>query len=281
MFSELDLILSFGFRTKDPVLIDVGAHWGGVSERFLRRGWRVVAFEPEDRNRQILLDRLGHFPLLTCIDKAVALKTENGVPFYVSTVHHGIHSLGSFHPSHSCEYEVNTVRLDDCLANESIHEVTFLKIDIEGADFLALQSFDFERWRPELVMAEFMDHRSSRLFSYTHHDMAAFMAGKGYATFVSEWSEIDEYEKPGVPASHKWIRCVPYTPASNPAWGNLIFVPDDQSLRFGANIRRYRLWGPAAQALKRTVKALPGAERAFQAIGHVLSSGVRSITVSS
>ena len=239
-FSERDLLLRLPYQTRHKqALVDVGAQTGGFAKPFAMRGWRVIAFEPEPTSYHDLCDHFEDFANVTCIEKAVSNISKHQVPFYVSDEHWGIHSLKPFHPTHRPTLRVDTVRLDDVLADMQLDGVTVLKIDTEGADYLALESFDFSRFQPEVVMCEFMDERSQENFGYTHHDMVADMDGLGYATFVSEWAPIVEYGRKGVPVSHTFLQCVPYPLDHDPAWGNLFFVPSGQVVQFQRALAAY------------------------------------------
>jgi FkbM family methyltransferase len=239
-FSELELIRTYPFRDKGPILVDVGAHHGSFTCSFAEKGWRVIAFEPEESNRSAFERNLARYNQVTCLPKAVSDTSGQKVPFYVSDEHYGIHSLKPFHASHKLAYEVETVRLDEILRALQVSGVTLLKIDIEGADFLALRGFDFEQYQPEIIIVEFMDDRSERNFGYTHHDVAAYMKKKGYAAFVSEWAPIKEYGREGVLSEpHVWIQCVPYPLDHKPAWGNLIFVAENDKDAFRKHLHQY------------------------------------------
>lgn len=239
-FSERELLLHLEYSNREKnTLVDVGAHTGGFAMPFARRGWRVIAFEPEPANYQELSERFKNFSSVTCIAKAVSDNSEQGVPFYISAEHWGIHSLKPFHPTHRSTLTVDTVRLDEILTDMQLAEVTVLKIDTEGADFLALKSFAFKRFQPEVVMCEFMDERSQENFGYTHHDMVAYMDGLGYTTFVSEWAPIVEYGRKGVPISHTFLQCEPYPLDHDPAWGNLFFVPSGKVVQFRRALGAY------------------------------------------
>ena len=148
-FSELDLILQFPFdRESKYTLIDVGAHIGSFTKPFAQKGWQVLAFEPEPENRRQLENNLRNYPNVSIIAKAVSDRAGQEVPFYVSSQHWGIHSLKPFHHSHKPKLTVETVRLDAALKELGVKQVSLLKIDVEGADFLALQSFDFSKIQP-------------------------------------------------------------------------------------------------------------------------------------
>ena len=56
------------FRGRRGVMIDVGAHFGASMRLFLNNGWRVFAFEPSDKNRQVLLNKYKATDLLSVYD---------------------------------------------------------------------------------------------------------------------------------------------------------------------------------------------------------------------
>jgi FkbM family methyltransferase len=253
-FSELDLLLEATCTIHQGTLVDVGAHVGSTAGPFAQRGWNIIAFEPEPKNYQELTAKFGTNPNVRCIPKAVSDQAGEEIPFFISDKHWGIHSLKPFHPSHECELMVETVRLDQILPELSVDEVTILKIDIEGADFLALRSFDFERCQPQVVMTEYMDERSQPNFGYTHHDVVEFMAEHGYTAFISEWAPITEYSQKDKPSQrHTFLRCQKYPLAHEPVWGNLIFVPEDDAAIFNDLLEDY-LWGIGANGIMANAK---------------------------
>jgi len=233
------LISSYKFNNKNTnlILVDVGAHHGSFSVEFAGKGWKVIAFEPEKKNYELLKNQFKNFPNVTCLDKAVYNSSKLSIPFYTSNKHFGIHALKPFHESHELSYNVQTIRLDDALNELKIDNVSILKIDIEGADFLALKSFDFNRYNPEIVIIEFMDSRSLHNFGYSHHDVVTYMKKWNYIAYVSEWEPIREYRVEGKKSTHKWIQCVPYPLDHEPAWGNLFFVPYDSEEKFKNSLK--------------------------------------------
>ncbi len=241
MFSELGLILRYPFGGKNLTLVDVGAHRGYSSKPFAEKGWRVVAFEPEETNFKAFQENLKGFDKVLVFQEAVSDVNGEKVPFFTSDKYYGIHSLKSFDQSHQYAYDVLTARLDKKLADLDLPNVDFLKIDIEGADFLALKSFDFNRYSPELVMVEFMDSRSVPYFGYSLKDMVDYMKNKGYEAYVSQWDKIKEYGRENIETEpHKWLGCVLYPELmSKSFWGNLIFVKKSNLRKFDATLRDY------------------------------------------
>lgn len=266
-FSEIGLICTFPFGADDPVLVDVGAHHGSSSLWFAQQGWRVLAFEPEPDNRASFESNMRDYSNVTCLPLAVSDTAADLVPFFVSEKHFGIHSLKPFHETHSQTMSVRTVRLDDALGQHDISKVTFLKIDIEGADFLALKGFDVERFKPEVIMLEFMDSRTIPGFDYDHHDVVQFMTEQGYATFVSEWLPVKEYAQEGQEGeAHQWLGCNSYPLDHEPSWGNLIFVPQNRKTEFEQTLHNYLVsLGQASNDWFRpALRKIPGLRTAYR-----------------
>lgn len=260
-FSELDLILQFPFyRESKCILIDVGAHIGSSAKPFAQKGWQVIAFEPEPENRRQLENNLRNYPNVSIIAKAVSDQIGQDIPFYVSSQHWGIHSLKPFHHSHQSKLTVETVRLDTALKELGVKQVSLLKIDVEGADFLALQSFNFRKIQPEIVICEFMDERSQPNFGYSHHDIAFYMQKHGYHVFVSEWAPIKEYGRKGITSvPHKFLQCIDYPLNHQPAWGNLIFVRQDRLADFEQTLSSYMDKFPREESLDKLISKVKNA----------------------
>ena len=275
-FSELDLMIRYPFRGTNLVLIDVGAHHGFFSTPFADSGWQVIAFEPERDNREVFIETLGHRSNVLCLEEAVTDKIADRIPFYVSREHYGIHSIKPFHESHELAYEVETTTLDEVLSQLALHQVTLVKIDTEGADFLALKGLSLDKYKPQAIVIEFMDTRSSENFGYTHHDVVDFARRSGYVAFVSEWAAIREYgreDEQGEP--HTWLQCAPYPLDHEPVWGNLILVPEADKGLLSKTLDQYLnepepvpgVWpvaGTRRQKVRNAVKKIPGARSIYR-----------------
>src|SRR3546814_20921585 len=139
-------------------MIDVGAHHGHALFPFLEKGWRVFAFEPDDRNRAILEKRLaqadGAGSLVRLDNRAVSDQVRSGQVFYRSDQSTGISGLTAFHPSHVSKQVVDTTTLSDVLADADIDGVDFLKVDTDGHDLFVLKGFPWARFRPTEIGRE-------------------------------------------------------------------------------------------------------------------------------
>ncbi len=200
---------------KDGLMIDVGAHRGGSLAPFWKAGWTVMAFEPDPRHHQALSAAIQGIDRIVLDGRAVSSVSGERVTFYMSEESPGISGLSAFRDSHVAVGTVETVALRDFLDDQHVH---LLKIDTEGFDLFVLQGYPFERSHPDVIMAEFEDHKTVPL-GYRFTDLVAFLVDQGYQTWVSEWHPIIRY---GV--NHQWRRLFQYGEREpNPAgWGNVI-----------------------------------------------------------
>ena len=267
-FSEIDLIQRFPYKTPKPIFVDVGGHQGTTSIVFAKKNWRVVVFEPEPSNLQKCKQRLEGFANVTIFENAVSNVSGEKVPFFTSDKFTGIHSLKPFHETHKPSIEVDTITLNEALGSLDIERIAALKIDTEGADFLAIKGLDLDQYQPEIVMVEFMDPRSLKNFGYTHHDMAEYMNEAGYKTYVSEWAEFSQYQAEGEPSQHRWIQLTSYPLDHEAAWGNLIFVKKDLESEFDKTFQNYLAVAKRKSFIqmnvKEPMKRIPGVYRLYK-----------------
>ena len=62
--------------------------------------------------------------------------------------------------------QVPTVTLDRLLASEGVDRVDFVSLDIEGSEPEALEGFDIDRYRPELLCVEIQTYTRDRVLGY-------------------------------------------------------------------------------------------------------------------
>ncbi len=135
-----------------PVVFDVGAHHGETIRDY-RTIWpdaRIVSFEPDPRNFQVLSDRCGQLPGVTLVNAAVSDHVGTAV-FFVNE-HDATHSLlpratatRRYYPTWAgprTRIDVGTTTLDAYAAEHGIDTVHVLKLDIQGGELLALAGAD-------------------------------------------------------------------------------------------------------------------------------------------
>ena len=131
------------------VWIDVGAHLGEKTFHIAaeRPGVRVYAFEP---NLEVASQLMGRLPNYVVLPMAVA-ETDGSADFYVNEFE-AASSLLPFHPPGLAKWiggevlkiaqaiPVPTIRLETFLNRTGIREVSYLKIDAQGADLAVIRS---------------------------------------------------------------------------------------------------------------------------------------------
>lgn len=144
----------------NPVIVEIGAHYGEDTLRFLETfpNAQIFSFEPDKRNIEIF-KKLVNQPNIELIEKAVS--NENGqaqfYPSYVSSVINDVPSKYDFISKDeyislglngsgasslkkgfkNCineEYFVNTIRFDDWYSDNDLEIIDFVWIDVQGAE---------------------------------------------------------------------------------------------------------------------------------------------------
>ena len=148
------------------VIFDLGAHKGEDSDFYLRKGFRVVAVDASDELCEKNLQRFkensdsNEFKML---NYAVTDKDNEIVTFYQNTnntiwgtIFDSWDARNKRMGSTSTKKNVNTIRLDTLLKSElqSDETVEYIKIDIEGADVIALKSLLNCKQKPRFVSIE-------------------------------------------------------------------------------------------------------------------------------
>jgi FkbM family methyltransferase len=178
---EETLVRAFFRDKRDGFFVDVGAsHFQKDSTTFyLERelGWRGIAVDALEEFRS---DYERFRPKTRFF--AYYVTNESGLPrdFHVYTRDTRISSghleklraLPRVKDRYIKTIQVPTTTLDRLLAAEGVSQIDFVSLDIEGSEPQALEAFDIERYRPELVCVE-MQH-------YTREALFAFFAAHGY-----------------------------------------------------------------------------------------------------
>jgi len=248
-------------KSDHGVMIDVGAHWGGSMIGFLDDGWSVYAFEPDDSNRSILQERVDRHPNKDRIlidSRCVGKDAQSDVAFFSSDESSGISSLAPFHRTHVASKRVDVTTLQVLIEDEKLDTVHFLKIDTEGYDLFVLQGFPWSSgMRPRAIECEFEDAKTISL-GYSFHDLATFLAERGYRVWVSEWHPVIRY---GVRHDWRKLERYPCELESSEAWGNLLAfdgaVEDaDMVATIKAQLKRNRFDQKLARAIRHPRRVL-------------------------
>jgi len=141
-------------------VVDVGANVGYytlLAARLVGGEGRVYAFEPEPENFALLEKNVqaNGFRNVVCLQQAVSDRCGR-VPFYLSWGSEA-HSLSAEVSSTSRSIEVASTSLDDFFRKEGWPSIDLIKMDIEGAETLALEGMKelIERSNNLSIITEF------------------------------------------------------------------------------------------------------------------------------
>lgn len=67
---------------------------------------------------------------------------------------------------HIKKIQVPSITLNQLLSAQEVHKVDFVSMDIEGSEPEALEGFDIERYRPDLLCIEIQTYTRDRLLAY-------------------------------------------------------------------------------------------------------------------
>jgi FkbM family methyltransferase len=217
--------------SKKHHLVDVGACHGTVAAVFLQDGWSADLFEPDPDCRRQLQSLATQFGARARIfPYAVSDRNQAGATFHKNSIA-GLSGLApSPFGSADAELAVRTVRLDDFLAANAVPAIDFLKIDTEGNDFEALESFDFSMHVPAIVFVEY----SFYFVGQTAAVLAAAlerMHARGYAALILEYRDDGNFRR------NNWTHRLVAAhlergrlPTAADAFGNVLFFRrDDRS----------------------------------------------------
>jgi|GEM_PF-1633585 len=119
--------------------VDCGAHVGYYSLLFskLVKDGKVFSFEPDPYNFEILKQNIALNGCRNVVLEKLAISDKTGyAQFFLNEDNLGAHSIIS-QPNFKDRIEVKTIRLDDYFANWNA-PIDLIKMDIEGAEFIAL-----------------------------------------------------------------------------------------------------------------------------------------------
>lgn len=211
--TETHRTLSFEDVQKHKDLIyDVGLHKGEDTEFYLRKGFRVIAFEADPDLAQSCRERFKDFidsGKLTIVEGAILdpdsaagrktvqffKSTKNSVWGTIST-NWAERSAASGSPTETIEIEI----VDFVAALQKYGIPHYLKVDIEGVDMVCVNALKRFRERPDFVSIESSFHS----FSEIQREMNTFVE-LGYDAFqVIEQSAVPQQIAPTPPSEGQY-----------------------------------------------------------------------------
>lgn len=181
-------MLSYAQNAEDVVLrrlfknqtkgfyVDVGAGYptiNSVTKHFYDNEWRGVNIEPQKDIFGILQQtRQKDININVAIDTKSGQQRMTSYPdrWGLATINQDVKRHHQEIGLRQSEHKVETVPLADLCEQHNVSAIDFLKIDVEGYECQVIQSMDFNRWRPSIIVVEATYPTTSKLFLDTWHE---------------------------------------------------------------------------------------------------------------
>ncbi|MEL6673246.1 MAG: FkbM family methyltransferase [Bacteroidota bacterium] len=156
---ELNLIRKLA-HLSPKVVIDGGANVGGYAEVLYQRlpTARIYAFEPVPDTYTSLQAKVEKMDRIETVPKGLFSETtQRQIQLYDSHTHSSIYAIEGVNYTPQATLEIELMKGDDFLREKSLQQVDFLKLDIEGAEYAALEGFEqaLEKGRIRLIQFEY------------------------------------------------------------------------------------------------------------------------------
>lgn len=177
------------FLKRGMVFFDIGAHLGFytlLASRLVTPRGKVVAFEP---NPYIKRRLVWHLILNRCTNvhlEEVAVGDRTGkADFFILADRSDLSSL-QVHPRCFASHKISKIivqmtSLDDYVMNNNITKIDFIKVDVEGAEWLVLKGATRLEFRP-IWLVELLNVNTAP-FGYSADQVVNFMIQKGFYWF--------------------------------------------------------------------------------------------------
>lgn len=186
--SQYEILVALFYHTllnEDHIAVDGGANAGlhALPMALKLRYGHLYCFEPNVKIGQELVNNLFDIGVLNrCSVHFQALGDRDGsVEFMIDDSHPAVSHVRFEKSSDLRSVEVQLVRLDDVMRE---HGVGFIKLDLEGADFRALQGGEkiLQNSRPFVVFENSRDW-AAKCYGYSKEEFFSFFERVGYSMF--------------------------------------------------------------------------------------------------
>lgn len=211
---------------QQKVIIDLGCHKGEDSDFYLRKGFRVIGVEASKKMCEVILERFKNHPYsqaFTLLNYAVTEKDNEEITFYENTnsvwgtIFDSWDARNKTFGASSVKTTTKTIRLDTLIQNElkAEEQIEYVKIDIEGADTLALKSLSKLEQKPFFISIESEKVSWERLL-----EEFAIFKSLGYTKFkLVDQSKIQEQQCPSPSKEGNYVNHS-FEPGSSGLFGN-------------------------------------------------------------
>jgi FkbM family methyltransferase len=162
---DLELIYSHFAEECPKVFVDIGGYDGFTYSNtwsLAANDWLGFIFEPDPESASLCKVNLQKFPNVKIINKAISRFNGNGKLYRAGELSTLDSNMAILHKSQGWSsglvkgetIEVECETIDQAFERESIHEIGVLSVDVEGQELDVLQSLNFTKYRPKIMIWE-------------------------------------------------------------------------------------------------------------------------------
>ena len=132
--------------TRESIVVDVGAHIGSFSIMVARSARRVLAFEPEPTNYQMLKKNveINHLDNMSIFEMAVSGRSGHQDIYTYQGGSSADYSLYERGNTNVKVGHIPTISVEEIFKREGLPRIDFLKLDCEGAEHDILRNMSLE-----------------------------------------------------------------------------------------------------------------------------------------
>ncbi|HXX34200.1 MAG TPA: FkbM family methyltransferase [Thermodesulfobacteriota bacterium] len=132
--------------TRESIVVDVGAHIGSFSIMVARSARRVLAFEPEPTNYQMLKKNveINHLDNMSIFEMAVSGRSGHQDIYTYQGGSSADYSLYERGTTNVKVGHIPTISVEEIFKREGLPRIDFLKLDCEGAEHDILRNMSLE-----------------------------------------------------------------------------------------------------------------------------------------
>lgn len=168
-----DKFIVENFDLKDKgVFVDIGAGPNGVQGNntyfFEKNGWDGLVIDGDPRVYSEMLKTRTR-PI-----EAVISNDETVRSYFMNEKTPDLSGLVNYPDNSSRSIKVIPIKLEKILEQNNIDKIDLLSVDTEGTETDVLDSMDFDKHRPEIIIAEFLTQGN------VHTEIQPYLKEKGY-----------------------------------------------------------------------------------------------------
>ena len=188
---------------KGDTVFDIGANFGWYSCHFAQlvgKAGKVHIFEPTNAMEELKNNLILNGFVKRCVLNQVALGEKEGtetlfIPHKLGAAFASLREHSYCNGDKSSQISVPVEKLDDYVIANKIREIDFIKIDVEGAEYLVLKGAEnvLKKYSP-VIMLELQDVRT-KSFGYSPEDLINYLGGFGYHLYEIVEKEFGSVKK--------------------------------------------------------------------------------------